>query len=346
MTPFTAVLQLGALAILLGALLVLPAILEWLRPKDAKPLPIDNAWSRRDTVFAENFRRIAQPWWETTPGSEQARIELPSGHLQETTLLGHSVESGADARFMEEVWCRERLVLGSCNHARALLSDDSIELGRGTQVERWVHADMEVRINQDSLVHARVTSSGLIHLDRGCRTQLLCAPTIQWSGIAQPIPIEIPTHARKWFRRGKIPEAGKSWEIKREDNGQARTVFVNGDLILDHEADIEFPLVVRGNLYIRKGALIAGDLKAHGDLLVENSAVLGSLTCKGHLVVGSGSSVQGCLMGGESVWLGDGVIIGHPERLQAVSGHHVTLTGKGAVHGRIHAFTSLIEVQS
>ena len=59
--------------------------------------------------------------------------------------------------------------------------------------------------------------------------------------------------------------------------------FVNGDLILDNEADVDFSLVVRGNLYIRKGALIAGNLKAHGDLVVENSAVIGSLTCKGRL---------------------------------------------------------------
>lgn len=346
MTPFTAVLQLGALAILLGVILILPAVLEWLRPKDAKPLPIDNAWSRKDTVFAENFRRIAQPWWEATPGSQDARIELPEGHTQETTLLGRSIESAANARFKEEVWSREKLVLGPNNHARALLSDDSIQLGQGTHVERWVHADMEIRMDRDSLVQARVTSSGLIHLERGCRTQMLCAPTIRWTGEVKPIPIEIPTHARRWFRRDKIPEAGKAWEIQREGVEKPRTIFVNGDLILDNEADIDFPLVVRGNLYIRKGALIAGDLKAHGDLLVENSAVLGSLTCKGRLVVGSGSSVQGCLMGGESVWLGDGVIIGHPDRLQAVSGQQVILTGTGAVYGRIHAFINQIEVQS
>lgn len=344
MTSFLAVLQLGALAIALGAILILPAVLEWLYPKDAKALPIDNAWSRRDTVFAESFRRIAQPWWSNIPSPEQDRIVLAPGHIQEASLLGYSLESGARTQFKEEVWTREKLILGPENHARALLSDDSIQIGPNSLVERWVHGDLEVRLGEDCTVLARVTSGGLIQLERGCRVQLLCAPTIQWSGEARPIPIEIPTHARRWFRRTKIPEAGSTWETQREGGQRPQTVFVNGDLILDNEADIDFPLVVRGNLYIRKGALIAGDLKAHGDLLVENSAVLGSLTCKGRLVVGAGSSVQGCLMGGELVWLGDGVIIGNQDRQQAVSGQQVLLTGKGMVHGRIHAFTNLIEV--
>jgi hypothetical protein len=328
----------------MGLILLMPAIFEWLRPKDAQPIAIDNTWSRNDTVFAQNFRRLAGSWWGISAHVNSPHVGISAGQIVDTPVLAQNLTTGPDVWLKKEVWTRENLILGSNNQARALLSDGFADLGSGCAVERWVHAEQSVSLGQDTVVNARVTSCEHIHLERGCQTQLLYAPTIEWSGQSLPIPIDVPSHVRRWFRRRKISEAGRSWDVPRFGTLD-ETVFVNGDLILDNEADVDFSLVVRGNLYIRKGALIAGNLKAHGDLVVENSAVIGSLTCKGRLVVGAGSSIQGCLMGGSLVWLGDGVIIGRPDFLQAVSGQCVILTGKGVVHGRIHAVTKLIEVQ-
>lgn len=346
MTPFLSVLMLGFLALFMGGLLFIPALLEWLRPKDAASLSVDNLWSRRDIVFAEHFRRIAEPWWKEKPAVDHDSVQLPEGYKAEETFLARRLQTARDVIFNEEIYVKEELELGANNHARAILSDGSAVLGPGCTVERWVHGEKEVKLSRDCAVAARITSSDRVQLEHGCHTPLIYAPSIAWTGAVQPIPLEIPAQVRRWMRRQAIHEVGQQWDIPRRGILENETVFINGDLILDSEAHVEFPLVVRGNLYIRKGALIVGDLKAYGNLLLEQSVVVGSLTAKGDLMIGSGSCVLGCLMSDKLAWLGDGVVIGTEDELCAVVGQRVLLTGRGVVHGRIRALSSLIEVMS
>jgi cytoskeletal protein CcmA (bactofilin family) len=336
---------LAALALLPLLALLLPALREWQRPTDSGPLSIDASYARQDEVFADRFRLIAEDWWRGPEASDGLR-KLESRHREARPILAAELVGGAEVHLLEEAWTRGDLTLGPRAEARALLSEGSVHLGAGSHVSRWVHGAGPVRLEERCRVDARVTSADCIHLGAGCRSTLLSAPDIDWEGPLESLPIEIPSHARRWLRRRRIPEAGKTWDIPRKWVNSDGTVFIRGDLILDEEADVDFSLVVWGNLYLRKGALVAGDIKAHGDLLVENSAVVGNLCCLGRLVVGAGSSVQGCLRGDDLVWLGDGVIIGRPDSPEAVVGQRVTLCGRGTVHGRIRALSQHIEVSS
>lgn len=353
MSEFLSVLILGALALLLAVPVFLPAILELLLPKNDNCLPVDNLWSRRDMLFAERFRSLAAPWWSESPALGRSDVTLQEGHTENDAFLAARLECSAHGDFKQEVYVKERLALGRESHARAILSDGSATLDAACVVDRWLHGEKLVQLGPDCLVNARITSMEEVRLDRGCRTQLVSAPKITWSGAVAAVPVQIPTHAKRWLRRRLIPEEGRNWSTPRQsaqgnsldDAPYKDTRFIDGDLILDHEADVDFPLVVRGNLYIRKGAVIVGDLKAHGDLLVEQSAVIGSLTCRGNLYIGHGSSVQGCLMSEKLLWLGDGVVIGGPENPKAVVGKQVMLTGNGVVHGRIQSLSSLVEVK-
>lgn len=341
----TGLLFLAALALLPLLALLLPALREWQQPTDSGALNIDASYARQDEVFADRFRVIAEGWWQGPEASDGFRRYEP-GHRETRPILAAGLECGAEVQLLEEAWTRGDLVLGPRSEARALLSEGSVHLGADTHVTRWVHGAGPVHLEERCRVDARITSAEDIHLGAGCRSTLLSAPNIEWEGPLESLPIEIPSHARRWLRRRRISEAGKSWDIPRKWVNPDGTVFVRGDLILDEEADVDFSLVVWGNLYLRKGALVAGDIKAHGDLLVENSAVVGNLCCLGRLVVGAGSSIQGCLRGDDLVWLGDGVIIGRPDRPEAVVGQRVTLCGKGIVHGRIRALSQHIEVSS
>ena len=341
----TGPLFLAALALLPGLLLLLPALREWQHPTDSEPLPIDASYARQDEIFALRFRLLAETWWQDPEASDQA-CDLEPGHRANRPILAARLACGPDCDLAEEAWSRGDLVLGPGGRARALLGDGQVHLGAGTRVQRWVHGGGPVVLEEGCRVEARITSRQGIEAGPGCRSTLLSAPRIAWSGPTLALPVEIPSHARRWLRRRRITEAGRTWDIPRKWVNPDGTVFVRGDLILDAEADIDFSLVVWGNLYLRKGALVAGDIKAHGDLVVENSAVVGNLCCKGRLVLGPGSSIQGCLRGDGLVWLGDGVLVGRPERPEAVVGQRVLLCGQGVVHGRIRALAGQVEVSA
>jgi hypothetical protein len=329
----------------MAMLLLQPGVAEWLKPTDAAPLAIDGLYAKDDRIFADRFRKLAAGWWQDPDPLGHGQVDLGPGTLLARPVLVAALATGAGVDLEEEVWARENLRLGVGSLARALVSDRGIHLARDCNVQRWIHGDTEVTLDQHCHVSARITAGERILLAAGCRSQLVSAPTIEWRSPRRPMNMEIPSHARRWLRRRRIPETGSNWQIPRQET-PGGTVFVNGDLILDAEADIDFPLVVRGNLYIRRGALIAGDLKAHGNLVVEGSTVVGNLCCSGNLLVGEGSWVQGCLRGDALVWLGDEVVVGRPERPEAVVGNRIVLAGTGTVHGRLRALAGWVEVES
>ncbi len=328
-----------------GLLLILPGLMEWLRPQDAKPVPIDGLYAKHDGVFADRFRQLAAPWWDDPDAMGHGRMTLAADTTLARPILAETLTAGAGVVLLEEAWALKALTLGPGAQARALVSDGTIDLERGCQVQRWIHGDGAVFLGEDCEVTARITSMERVWMAAGCQSQLISAPTIEWQGPYRPMQVEIPTHARKWIQRRRIHETGKNWDIPRQGGGPGSTAFVNGDLILDSDADVDFPLVVRGNLYIRRGALIAGDIKAHGDLVVEGSTVVGNLCCSGRLLVGEGSWVQGCLRGDALVWLGDEVVIGRADRPEAVVGDRIILAGNGRVHGRLRALAGWITVE-
>lgn len=328
-----------------GFLLILPGLLEWLRPEDAQPLPIDGLYAKHDGIFADRFRQMAATWWDDPDAMGHEGMFLAAETTLARPLLVASLTAGAGVVLLEEAWALKELTLGPGARARALVSDGTITLEPGCSVQRWIHGDGAVLLGEDCEVRARITSRERVWMEAGCRSQLISAPTIEWQGPCRPMQLEIPTHARTWIRRRRIQETGKDWDIPRQGGAPGSTAFVNGDLILDSDADVDFPLVVRGNLYIRRGALIAGDIKAHGDLVVEGSTVVGNLCCSGRLLVGEGSWVQGCLRGDALVWLGNEVVIGRMNRPEAIVGDSIILAGNGRVHGRLRALAGWITVE-
>ena len=346
MNPGLSALLLLLPCLALALLMALLALREWRAPQDAAPLAIDSSYSRNDKFFAEHFRRLSEPGWQASDPLEHGPVTLPAGTLQEQVLLVESLRSGPQATLKQEAWARSYLSLGPRSRARALVCDGRILLGQDCVIEDWLHGDGEVVLDDHAQVAGRITSERQITLGAGCRSRLISAPSIQWRGPHRPVDLEIPSHAGNRLWRRRIPETGPDCELYRRENRAGDTVFRSGNLILGSDEGIDYSLVVRGDLYIRRGAVIAGDIKAHGDLTVEGCDVVGNLCCGGRLRVGAGSTVQGSLRGDVLVWLGDGVQIGRPGQPQAVVGDRVLLAGSGRVHGRIRALAGWIEVEA
>lgn len=320
----------------LGLLIWLPALIEWLRPTDAAPLEIDQDYSRNDAHFADRFKLIASPWWSEK--SPQALLldtqELEAGGHFQRAVLAHRLKAGPDCRFASEVWIREAGYLSTRCQARAVLCEDALLLGANCHIERWVHAEGSLTVDEGCALGARATSARVISLGPRCRAQLISAAEIHWMSPPQAFPMPHRPWTQRW----------ESFERSITGRGAEGTVFVDGDVVVDETARIDFPLVVRGSLYVRQGALLASDIKAHGDLWVERSEILGNLTALGKLVVGDGAVVQGCLRGDSGVWLGDRILLGRPHRLVAVVGSRINLSGCGTAYGRLKALEGWVEV--
>ena len=345
MNPALSALLLAIPCGLLGLLVILPALREWRWPEDTASLNIDQMYSRQDAIFAARFRALAGPWWQGPQAQDHGPVRLKAGTVLHRYLLVESLTTGAGTVMEEEVWTKADLRLGAGSQARALLSDHSIHVERDCLVHRWVHGELDVVLKQGVQVSARITAGERISLSAGCRSPFISAPLVEWaSSFRSPMGVAMPSHRGGWRGRQPIRAGGsRAGDLPRQGKGPA---FVTGDFILEADADVPYSLVVLGNLYLREGAHIAGDVKAHGDLVVDGATVQGNLCCGGRLSLGAGSRVQGCLRGDAMVCLGDGVVVGAPDRAVAVVGNRILLSGRGRVHGHMRALAGWIEVDA
>jgi len=319
----------------LGLLVVLGAVWEWLRPLDCQPLRIDPFFARNDEYFARRFRVIAADWWA---GNDEARVHgeasFPAEHNEKNTLFCESLRAEPGSVFESEIWCRQDLQLAGNCRARAVLSDESATLGEFCHIERWAHAERALTLARGSCVAARTTCAGLLTMTSGCKTRLLSARELRWQGERRPEAFSPPPNSARWKLLAAAPAS-------RAPDG---TLFVDGNVVIDENAHIDVPLVVRGSLLVRRGAVLARDVKAHDDAILEGVELIGNLTALGSLRVGDGSRVRGCLRGDREVWIGDGVNIGEASAAVAVVGGRVVLTGSGSCSGRIKALKDWVEV--
>lgn len=323
-------LSLPVLAFLL--LLFGPAILEWKHPKDDASLPVDPSYFGNDTHFPERFRQIASSWWGA-PGKAQREENacFPTGAQLYMPILAEELHAGAKGSFAQEVWTRRSADFGPECAVRAVLAEENLHLSDECTVERWVHAEQSIQADLRVDLGHRATSSQSITLAPGCKGRLFASETVRWNSPIQALPT------------GE-PPAGKLWKAQDPAIQQGGTIFLDGDFILEAGTQLDSPLVVRGNLYIRPGAILSGDIKAHGDVIVEQAVIRGHLASEKNVYLGNGSRIGGCVLGHDLVWLGHNVCLGSPHARTAVVGDRIHLTGSGQLHGRIKSLTGQIEV--
>ena len=316
------------------ALLLWPSFSEWRWPKDAAAIPVDPSYFRNDYHFPERFRQIAQNWWDSPEDclrEDEASME-PDVHVS-VPILATSLYAKAHGQFDQEIWTRNAATFEPHCRLRALLSEGPLVLGNHCAVTRWVHSEDWISSGAGVDLGYRATSRSGITLSYGCRARLLAAEEIIWLGSSTALPLGEPADARVWGTQEKL--------IQHEG-----TAFLDGNVILESNAHLPFPLVVRGHLYIRPGAIISGDIKAHGNLVIAQATVVGNIVAEGDIYIGSGSTVQGCILSQKLLWLGDDVRLGQSDRKVAIVGDRVLLAGRGQAHGRIKSLKGQIEVLS
>lgn len=347
-------MSLVAFAILLlvtvawASLPLLPALRELLRPTDVEPLTMvgrDNADISR---FARHFREYAEANLRRLPSeagagdyfgrlpdgthfvrvAHQAQVlergTQPDGSHDRLVVLDQPVTMRGRERFRLEVWARAALLGGPRAVYRAVLGEDTIRLGEGSTVLRWVHARGRLEVGDGATLFGRVSSEQEIRLGRDVAFERIGAPAI---AAGEPVVLERPPEPK-----------GELVRVKGPDNirllgDQHR---VDGDFWVPPHGLFEGNLVVAGELRISPDARVRGNVKAHGAIHLESGAVVeGSLVGRKSIRLDGDSWVKGPVIAEDDVSLEPRATVGLRTILTTVSGRTVSLGSGATVCGHI-----------
>lgn len=347
-----------AITIALVLLPLLPTFSEWRNRRDTAPLRVVYESEVDIESFAKSFRsfidsnfrsileecRQAEDAREGTLGENREYIAVGSDGLSVLSeverRVGRSrrlVLSSADLLlpdrtvFLGEIYAGRSVYGGERSIYRAILAEDSIDLGSSSRSLRWLHAGKRVHAAAGSVLHGRVSAGEVVNLEDGCGFERLRAPRIEFGA----------TSARGGPEAGK--EAVPSVVLQPEDvphlvEVEAGRWLVARKLEVPPDVIVEADIVVTGWCRVGRGARIVGSIKSHKDLhLAEGVQIEGSAVSGYGLYVGAGCHISGPALAETDIHLARGSTVGTAQRLTTVSGRTVHSACGVVVHGTVWA---------
>ncbi|SPA51793.1 hypothetical protein [Cupriavidus taiwanensis] len=337
-------LTLALLTLLVLALPLTPALLEWRRQRDIGPLPIDGEHTLDVGAVAAGFRALltAQP---VLPGQAAratpdlsleplvrvngAFVPSPAesavGLCARTIVGAEAVLLPDDYAFARDIYGRRSIRTGQRNRLQGLLSDGGIVMAAGSELRRWAHAS-HVHVGERCRLLGPVGALQSIRLEAGCRFASVSAPVVRFGRAGGADGTAASRYAGAPAGELSPAEARDGrWLVAQDFTFPANRLY-RGDL------------VVHGNLRIGTGAHIAGSVKASGSIRLEAGARIG-----GALIAGAAISVeQGCAIGGpvaaeREIRLARFCVIGSPDRHTTVVAPMLLARVGATVHGAASA---------
>ncbi len=333
------VLQPLALIAATGAFAALPlgpALAELRRSRDAAALPI-----RRDDDnirnFAETFRAFSHVHLERAAQQSafehSAAVLFRKGEFSQfvnadrelvrgVVLCQSEITLGHNMVFRDDIYCAGTLIGGARNVYRSILTEQDLCLGEGSQVLRWVHADGSISAGGYCRLHERASASFIIYLRPGCTFRRMHAPVVA------AVRGEL---GRKPSRHTSIAATA--------DTGLSRFPSrLDGFFYLPAGGTHEGSVIARGKALLGAASRLAGNLKAHRDLHVnEQAEVDGSLVSSSSIHLGEECFVRGPVISERSVVIGAGAQVGSPECLTTISAPRISIAPGAVIHGTVWA---------
>lgn len=341
-------------------------IREWLKPKDANPLPVDVEYVRVENYFGTSFRQKMQEWLET---AKPMATEKPLGSPVEAVLQKSNNErillmnSGAfgggkiyeeliccegdltlddKSEFQREVYVRGKLTTGDHVQLQAVAGDSDVTLGTNNEVARWVDAVGKLTLRKGCTVHARVCSQDSIEMEPQVHAQSLYAPLIYTSGY-RPTS-NYPTMDEDVEEVPGGEQAGKAVNAMPANVTRlaADTLLVKGDMELKPGSRVTSNLIVQGTLRSGADCIFIGDLKASRIHLGARSLAYRNVVSGGDIKVEEGCFIGKTIVAETDVDLAAGTRVGHPGKLSVVSaGNEIRIAGDVGVWGKLAAGRSV-----
>jgi hypothetical protein len=319
-------------------------IREWLRPRDAAPLPVDADYVRAENFFGTAFREKVGEWLKTArplplpkSSSEYLRtvLEKPGGGkilvMAEGCLL--NADAGTNAgqgagEMSESIFCEGDLGLAPGTAARgeiyargnvqtgagarlvALASDGTVLLGADNEVKHWVDAHGAIVVGPGTVAGGRMSSQESIGLEGGVTAESLYAPLIVTQGYSGE---ETGADGEGNTAPGEKDDE-RTAEKDGEDGAQPAEARGTGEASWQRsEVGGATPVLlstetemVQGNLELPDGAIVQGSLVVQGALRSGGGARFSGSIKASRVELGARNHVRGNVVSGSTLQVGEG----------------------------------------
>jgi cytoskeletal protein CcmA (bactofilin family) len=348
--------------LLLFLLPLAPALLEWRRRTDDKPLKVVREYDGNIKYFSIRFRHFLSENFSdfmndprssnvstkgTLAAGDSYQIVGFEGEPNFTAnqlaakatsqiILGRSSLHISDGMFFEkELYASDEIVSGNKNAFRALLAERDIRLGNHCDIIRWAHSYGNISLGTHARLYGRISADGEIQLQQQSRFGRMYARVIRFGQSEQRnIPDDKTSSKLNDF---PIPE-------KMIDQAPDRWLMA-GSVDIPANTFHRGSLVAQKNLTLGSHSHIAGGIKSKGDLrLGAHSHIQGAIVATGNMYIGPGCTIKGPVVCERMIFIETGTIIGTEDQPTTITASEIRVeegvTAYGAVWARELGFVS------
>lgn len=320
-------LLLSLLTVLVFGLPLVPAVLEWQRRRDIRPLAIDSEHTLDVAAVAAEFRAMIVMQTEPTRHGGAAHsirsvnavanvtgIWLPTGAeaasrvCKRTVLASGSLILPDSFTFTHEIYGPRGIRTGKKNHLQSVLSEGELAIGSGSELHRWAHA-RSAHIAAHCRLDGPLSATHTIRIDEGCHFAYLSAGVIGF-GMHHLAESSAPRSVRP--QNGETRTEAIPAHVQAAGEGRW---LATRDLTISPQSMFQGDLVVHGDLWIGAGARIAGSVKASGSIrLGAEVRIDGALIAAGSMVLAKSCMVAGPVSAERELDIETLCVIGSAER--------------------------------
>lgn len=330
-----------ALVVFMGMCLVLltlpfiPAYREWRHPSDSVSLPVFSNYENDIDHFARRLHAdvAAKLGFGPATGYEEFDfVNEPLENMQwkkssKRLISRTSIETSIPICSQQPLYVEGNIKTGADSVFSALYAAGDIELGAGSKILDWAHADGVVRLGANSTAFRRISAGSILVLGKAVCFERLNAPSVEFGS---------RSIGRKLNSLEQSPASLA--DVANVTQQTPSLYFVRGDCELASDSIYHGSLIVTGVLTIGHGTTVIGDIKARKGLLVqEGASVQGAVTCEKDIHVFSEASVLGPLLSERDIVLELNAAIGLPEAPTSISARNILVSEGVIVHGSIWA---------
>jgi cytoskeletal protein CcmA (bactofilin family) len=216
-------------------------------------------------------------------------------------------------------------------HVQSQMHIDAVDCVGDVHVGKGASANAArgtyIFLDEASKVRNVACASDMLCVQPDCLFRWLEAPTITFTSLEQGT-----AHVKNG---SKIPPLQPN---TINPNKQRKFTRIEGSWEPELQTQIDGDYVVTMDIKLAPGCVVAGSIKAYGNVLMEErSSVLGSVFAAGNVEISTAAQVLGVISAGQEVHLHAGSVVGHVNQLSSVNAPIIVAQAGARVHGSLKA---------
>ncbi len=304
----------GLLYVLLFFLPFVAAFYELFKPKDDKPLFINQAFTKDPFYFYTSFRNLLLKNIQnhSAPSdkieiflSKKETLEIstnfktPKNSIYENLLWDKdSLSTEEGCVFLKEVFVGQDVSIAANNTFRALAVEGSVSAGDGITIKRWLSSENNITIGKNAKLGINLSSKEAITLGGNCEFKSIYAKEIITASNIQTSAVE------------------KLFSKRLED---LKLLNEEKVLIIEAKSLIKDDLISRTAIIINEKAVFKKSIKSHAAIfLKENIKVYGNVFSESDIIIGPDCEIYGNVFAQGEIIISQGSIIGQKGKIKSV----------------------------